>query len=113
MTTTDERPCMATTLPPGMWDDRIAARGARILGESPGVTRLPGLAPQTQTQSDALPDAVRGHAEPGFHRAVEAFAKLVTRGRGGGALVVRRRGETVLDLCTGWADRAHTRPWQL
>jgi hypothetical protein len=26
--------------------------------------------------------------------------------------VVRQRGRTVLDLRTGWADRAHTRPWQ-
>jgi CubicO group peptidase (beta-lactamase class C family) len=43
---------------------------------------------------------------------VEPFAKLVSRGRGGGALVVRLRGATVLDLCTGWADRAQTRPWQ-
>ena len=42
---------------------------------------------------------------------VDSFAKLVTRGRGGGALVVRLRGETVVDLCTGWADRAHTRQW--
>ena len=41
-----------------------------------------------------------------------SFAKLVSRGRGGGALVVRLRGETVLDLCTGWADRAHTQPWR-
>ena len=24
---------------------------------------------------------------------------------------MRLRGETVLDLCTGWADRARTRPW--
>jgi CubicO group peptidase (beta-lactamase class C family) len=59
-----------------------------------------------------LPPEVRGHAAPGFGRAVESFAKLVTRGRGGAALVVRLRGETVLDLCTGWADRAHTRPWR-
>jgi CubicO group peptidase (beta-lactamase class C family) len=43
---------------------------------------------------------------------VESFGKLVTRGRGGGALVVRLRGNTVLDLCTGWADRADTKPWQ-
>jgi CubicO group peptidase (beta-lactamase class C family) len=43
---------------------------------------------------------------------VESFAKLMTRGRGGGALVVRLRGETVLDLSTGWADRAQTRPWK-
>jgi CubicO group peptidase (beta-lactamase class C family) len=64
------------------------------------------------TQPSALPPYVRGHAEQGFARAAESFAKLVTRGRGGGALVVRLRGETVLDLCTGWADRAHTRPWR-
>jgi CubicO group peptidase (beta-lactamase class C family) len=63
-------------------------------------------------QPHPLPPAVRGHAEPEFGRVVDAFAKLVTRGRGGGALVVRVRGETVLDLCTGWADRARTRPWQ-
>ena len=55
---------------------------------------------------------VRGHAERGFDRAVESFAKLMTRGRGGGALVVRLRGEKVLDLCAGWTDRAHTRPWE-
>jgi CubicO group peptidase (beta-lactamase class C family) len=58
-----------------------------------------------------LPLDVRGHAEHGFRRVVESFAKLVTRGGGGGALVVRQHGATVLDLCTGWADRAHTRPW--
>ena len=48
---------------------------------------------------------------PAFRPAAESFGKLVTRGRGGGALVVRVDGETVLDLCTGWSDRAHTRPW--
>ncbi|MFL5780104.1 MAG: serine hydrolase domain-containing protein [Thermoleophilaceae bacterium] len=55
---------------------------------------------------------VRGHAERGFGRAVESFARLMARGRGGGALVVRLRGETVVDLCTGWTDRAETRPWR-
>jgi CubicO group peptidase (beta-lactamase class C family) len=67
-----------------------------------------GLPPQQHP----LPPDVRGHAEPAFRRVAELFAKLVGRGRGGGALVVRVRGETVLDLCTGWADRAHTRPWK-
>jgi CubicO group peptidase (beta-lactamase class C family) len=60
------------------------------------------------------PDAdrdVRGTVDPRFARAREAFARLVAPGRGGGALVVRLRGETVLELCTGWADRAQTRPW--
>jgi CubicO group peptidase (beta-lactamase class C family) len=65
----------------------------------------------TTLEQHPLPPDVRGHADPGFARAAEAFGKLVTRGRGGGALVVRRRGETVLDLCTGWADRAHTQAW--
>ena len=59
-----------------------------------------------------LRPGVRGHATDGFAPVVESFARLVTRGRGGGALVVRLRGRTVLDLCTGWADRAHTRPWR-
>ena len=58
-----------------------------------------------------LPPGVRGSVTPAFRPAAEAFGKLVTRGRGGGALTVRVNGETVLDLCTGWADRAHTRPW--
>jgi len=59
-----------------------------------------------------LPPNVPCQAEHGFERAAESFAKLVAGGRGGGAVVVRLRGETVLDLCTGWADRAHTRPWK-
>ncbi|MGN6168426.1 MAG: serine hydrolase domain-containing protein, partial [Solirubrobacteraceae bacterium] len=63
-------------------------------------------------QDHPLPPGVRGHAEREFGPVVASFGKLVTRGRGGGALVVRLGGKTVLDLCTGWADRAHTRPWQ-
>src|SRR3954451_8234864 len=59
-----------------------------------------------------LPQDLRGHTAPGFERVAESFGRLVTRGRGGGALVVRLRAETVLDLCTGWTDRARTRPWK-
>jgi CubicO group peptidase (beta-lactamase class C family) len=58
-----------------------------------------------------LPPAVDGHAQLPFGPAADAFGTLVGRGRGGGALTVRLGGETVLDLCTGWADRAQTRPW--
>jgi CubicO group peptidase (beta-lactamase class C family) len=60
----------------------------------------------------SLPPDVRGHAAPAFQRVATSFAKLVARGSGGGALVVRLRGETVLDLCAGWADRAKTRAWE-
>ena len=40
-----------------------------------------------------------------------AFRRLVGGRSGGGALVVRHRGETVVDLVTGTADRAGRRPW--
>src|SRR4051812_24876239 len=66
-----------------------------------------------QQHQHELPQGVRGHVAPGFSRVAQSFGKLVTRGPrgGGGALVVRLRGETVVDLCTGWADRAGTREW--
>jgi CubicO group peptidase (beta-lactamase class C family) len=49
-------------------------------------------------------------AEP-FRPVSAAFSRLVGRGEGGGALVVRLRGQTVVNLCTGTADRLGTRPW--
>ena len=52
-----------------------------------------------------------GVTAPGFEPAARAFFRLVSGRSGGGALVVRVRGETVLDLCTGYADRAGQRPW--
>ena len=69
---------------------------------------MAGLPP---TPLHPLPAGVEGHAQARFGPAAEAFSKLAARGRGGAALVVRVRGETVLDVCAGWADRAHTRPW--
>src|SRR4051812_22357423 len=55
--------------------------------------------------------AVAGQTAPGFEPVRQAFWRLVGRRSGGGALTVRLRGETVVDLMTGYADRAHTRPW--
>ena len=49
--------------------------------------------------------------EAGYEPVARAFARIVGRSRGGGALTVRVRGETVVDLCTGVADRAGNRPW--
>lgn len=48
---------------------------------------------------------------PGFEPVARAFFRLVSGRSGGGALVVRRHGETVADLTVGWADRARTRHW--
>src|SRR3954447_14341424 len=54
---------------------------------------------------------VAGETAPAFEPVRRAFARIVGRRPGGGALTVRVRGETVVDLVTGYADRARTRPW--
>ena len=55
--------------------------------------------------------SVAGKAAPGFEPVRRAFERIVGRGAGGGALAVQVRGETVVDLWTGVADRAGARPW--
>src|SRR4051794_2648057 len=55
--------------------------------------------------------AVAGQTAPGFEPVRRAFERIVASRSGGGALTVRLRGETVVDLMTGYADRAQTRPW--
>src|SRR3954451_24715603 len=54
---------------------------------------------------------VAGETAPAFEPVRRTFARIVGRRPGGGALTVRVRGETVVDLMTGYADRAQTRPW--
>src|SRR3954466_2151431 len=54
---------------------------------------------------------VAGETAPGFEPVRRAFERIVGSRSGGGALTVRVRGETVVDLMTGYADRAQTRPW--
>jgi CubicO group peptidase (beta-lactamase class C family) len=46
-----------------------------------------------------------------FRPVATAFKRLVGSGPGGGALVVRLRGETVVNLWTGTTDRAQRRAW--
>ena len=52
-----------------------------------------------------------GTTAPQFAPVAGAFRRLVGGRSGGGALVVRMRGRTVVDLCIGTADRAGRRPW--
>jgi CubicO group peptidase (beta-lactamase class C family) len=54
---------------------------------------------------------VAGYTAPGFEPVRRAFARIVGRRSGGGALTVKLRGESVVDLRAGYADRAGTRPW--
>jgi CubicO group peptidase (beta-lactamase class C family) len=55
--------------------------------------------------------AFRGTTGEHFAPVARAFARLIGRGPGGGAVVVRLRGETVVDLSIGSADAAGRRPW--
>lgn len=55
---------------------------------------------------------VDGAVDDAFRSIVPLFGRIVGGGDGGGALVVRRRGETVVDLCAGWTDRRAGRRWR-
>jgi CubicO group peptidase (beta-lactamase class C family) len=48
---------------------------------------------------------------PEFAPVRQAFGRFVERGKGGGALTVRVRGETVVDLWGGTATRKGDTPW--
>jgi CubicO group peptidase (beta-lactamase class C family) len=52
-----------------------------------------------------------GTTAPEFAPVRRTFAAIVRRGGGGGALTVRLRGRTVVDLWAGTTDRNRTRPW--
>jgi CubicO group peptidase (beta-lactamase class C family) len=60
----------------------------------------------------ALPANVHGAADPNFAWAVRAFAAMFPGRRyGGGALAVYLDGRPVVDVWTGWSDRAGRVPW--
>lgn len=60
----------------------------------------------------ALPNGVSGAADPNFACAVRSFAAMFPHPRlGGGALSVYLRGEPVVDVWTGWADRRGRLRW--
>ncbi|MGU3499101.1 esterase/beta-lactamase LipL [Mycobacterium sp. C31M] len=64
------------------------------------------------TGDHRLPRGVHGAADPNFACAVSAFARLFGHHRfGGGALAVYLDGVPVVDVWTGWADRAGRRRW--
>lgn len=59
-----------------------------------------------------LPRGVHGASDPHFACAVRSFASMFPSRRfGGGALAVYVDGEPVVDVWTGWADRAGQVPW--
>ena len=59
-----------------------------------------------------LPANVHGAADPNFACAVRAFAAMFPGRRfGGGALAIYLDGEPVVDVWTGWSDRAGRVPW--
>ena len=61
---------------------------------------------------DGLPRGVSGAADPRFAGVVKLFSQLFSgRGFGGGALSVYVDGASVVDVWTGWSDRAGTQRW--
>lgn len=57
--------------------------------------------------------AVQGHCDPRFAAVRAAFEEnFAERGEVGAAVAVTVHGESVVDLWGGWADEAHTRPWE-
>lgn len=64
------------------------------------------------TDSAVLPHGVQGAADPNFACAVSAFSRLFGHHRfGGGALSVYLDGVPVVDVWTGWSDRAGRKHW--
>ncbi|HEY0596023.1 serine hydrolase domain-containing protein, partial [Sphingopyxis sp.] len=63
-----------------------------------------------------MPPPIEGRVAPGFEPVADAFAENFGRvgpyAEIGASLAVYRRGECVVDLWGGHADRAATRPWQ-
>lgn len=72
------------------------------------MTQHPGA------RRSALPANVHGAADPNFACAVRAFAAMFPGRRyGGGALAVYLDGRPVVDVWTGWSDRAGRVPWSV
>ncbi|MBW0012417.1 serine hydrolase domain-containing protein [Mycobacterium sp.] len=61
---------------------------------------------------DGLPRGVSGAADPHFGNVIRVFSRLFFGRRfGGGALSVYIDGVPVVDVWTGWSDRAGTQRW--
>jgi CubicO group peptidase (beta-lactamase class C family) len=57
--------------------------------------------------------SVDGYLDPVLAPAVSYFARLFNpASRGGGALAVRLKGQTMVDVWAGFADRRRSRPWE-
>jgi CubicO group peptidase (beta-lactamase class C family) len=71
------------------------------------------MTPSSLLQPDSgLPRGVQGAADPRFAGVIKLFKQLFPRRRfGGGALAVYIDGEPVLDIWTGWSDRAGEQLW--
>ena len=68
--------------------------------------------PSLLEPDSGLPRGVQGAADPHFSSVVKLFSQLFPGRRfGGGALVIYIDGRPVVDVWTGWSDRAGEVPW--
>lgn len=80
---------------------------AGVPGKFGGVTEA-----ITRDRNGALPPGVQGAADAAFACTVRGFAGLFPGHRfGGGALAIYQDGEPVVDVWTGYSDRAGSEPW--
>src|SRR5262249_15615762 len=64
------------------------------------------------TTDNGLPRGVSGAADPHFANVIKKFAQQFPGRRlGGGAAAGLLDGVPVVDVWTGWSDRAGTQPW--
>jgi CubicO group peptidase (beta-lactamase class C family) len=71
-----------------------------------------GRASSLLVTDDGLPRGVSGAADPHFANVVKIFTRLFPGRRfGGGSLCVYIDGAPVVDVWTGWSDRAGTERW--
>lgn len=67
----------------------------------------------TPATAATAPAPIDGHVDPRFAGLRDEFARQLAAGEElGASLAVILDGETVVDLWGGWADPAHTAPWQ-
>ena len=82
----------------------------------PADSFVPVMAPRRGSTllvtDDGLPRGVSGAADPRFANVVGVFSRLFPGRRfGGGALSVYIEGAPVVDVWTGWSDRAGSERW--
>lgn len=90
----------------------VLNRSVTIENFAGGAGKFDSVTGRNRERSVALPSGVQGAADAGFACTVRGFARLFPGRRfGGGALAIYQDGQPVVDVWTGYSDRAGTESW--